>query len=137
MVVGRTRMLHLNKQTAPEVGTSNGYHLDYRFPFGPWTAGTARSTAHGPARHAGHRASAGTARGPVPCLGRRPGPWHGTGTGGTGRRAAQLPSPLAQRPLYISVSWLRLGFPVSSLDPSPSPPGSLTLSSMPAPALLR
>jgi hypothetical protein len=83
------------------------------------------------------------------------GPNDPAGTGGTGRRGAQLPSPLAQQlapaaiykcrsgPTRVSPSPLPsrlapLAAPhVSSLDPSPSPPGSLTLSLLPAPALLR
>ena len=51
---------------------------DYIWTGGPWAGGTARGTAfwHDPwaARHGCHRARAGTARRPVQCMGRRPGP---------------------------------------------------------------
>jgi hypothetical protein len=60
------------------VGRSAHLRGGYRFPNGPWADSTARGTAfrHGPwaARHCLHRARASTARWPVQCMGRRPGP---------------------------------------------------------------
>jgi hypothetical protein len=81
----------------------------YRFPNSSWAGGTAHGIAfwHGPwsAQPGCHHASAGTARRPVSCKGRRPGPRHSTGMArprGVGRwRHGPAPTVRDRRP-YIS-----------------------------------
>jgi hypothetical protein len=102
---------------------------NYRFPSGPWPAGTARSTDfwHGPWAGTARRPSCQCRHDTRPSAVFGPPAWpmarHGHGpndpsdTGGTGRRGAQLPSPLAQRPAPAAIYKRRPG----RVSPPPLP----------------